>query len=71
MLIDQLRQLIEHKETIRTISVGTGILSINDGYHCWKRDVDHRRRWKPFRNALYDKSDRKKFDKMFWRLTEA
>jgi hypothetical protein len=27
MLIDQLWQLIEHKETIRTISVGTGILA--------------------------------------------
>lgn len=24
-----------------------------------------KRRWKPFRNALYDKSDRKDFDKMF------
>jgi hypothetical protein len=27
MLIDKLWQLIEHKETIRTISVGTGILA--------------------------------------------
>ena len=28
--------------------------------------IEHeKRRWKPFRNALYDKSDRKDFDKMF------
>jgi hypothetical protein len=28
--------------------------------------IEHeKRRWKPFRNALYDKSDRKEFDKMF------
>jgi hypothetical protein len=28
--------------------------------------IEHeKRRWKPFRNALYDKSDRKDFDRMF------
>jgi hypothetical protein len=28
--------------------------------------IEHeKRRWKPFRNALYDKSDRKDFDNMF------
>jgi len=28
--------------------------------------IEHeKRRWKPFRNALYDKSDRKDFDEMF------
>ena len=28
--------------------------------------IEHeKRRWKPFRNAMYDKSDRKEFDRMF------
>ena len=28
--------------------------------------IEHeKRRWRPFRYALYDKSDRKNFDKMF------
>jgi hypothetical protein len=28
--------------------------------------IEHeKRRWKPFRNALYDKSDRKDFDRMY------